>query len=355
MIRLSLRQFRIQAGVALGLLLIVAVLLISTRPHLAHLYDLYAKAQTACAASDNCRQVNVNLGRVDQLLELIGTALVALPALIGAFWGAPLISRELETGTHRLAWTQSVSRTHWLRAKLAVVGLASVATTGLLSLLVTWWSSPIDRAHLNRFGAGVFGERNIAPLGYAAFGFVLGVTAGVLIRRTLPAMATTLGVFLGVRLAFSYLVRPHLMSPRHLTTSLAEVTQGFGSTNGGPPTLFAGPPNLPNAWVYSTRILDADGHGLTSQAALSACPNLALPLPETVPGSGHAVPTQAPADARQAFQTCVTKLSSTYHGLVTYQPANRYWIFQSYETAIFLAAAAVLGWLCFYLIRRRAT
>jgi hypothetical protein len=58
---------------------------------------------------------------------------------------------------------------------------------------------------------------------------------------------------------------------------------------------------------------------------------------------------------RNALQTCVTKLSSTYHGLVTYQPANRCWLFQSYETAIFLAAAALLGWLCFYLIRRRAT
>ena len=141
MIRLSLRQFRTQAGVALGLLLIVAVLLISTGPHLAHIYDIYAKSQAACAASGNCRQVNLNIGEFDRLLELIGTALVALPAIIGAFWGAPLISRELENGTHRLAWTQSVGRTRWLTIKLALVGLASVVTTGLLSLMVTWWSS----------------------------------------------------------------------------------------------------------------------------------------------------------------------------------------------------------------------
>jgi hypothetical protein len=163
---------------------------------------------------------------------------------------------------------------------------------------------PIDRANMNRFGAGLFGERNIAPLGYAAFGFVLGVTAGVLIRRTLPAMAATLGVFLGVRLAFTYLVRAHLMAPRHLTASLAAVTNGFGSTNGGPLNLFAGAPNLPNAWIYSTRIVDANGHELPSQVAASACPDLAAPPSGSVAGSGHAAPVHAPADAKRLADLC---------------------------------------------------
>jgi hypothetical protein len=58
------------------------------------------------------------------------------------------VARELETGTYRLAWTQSVTRTRWLAVKLGVVGLTSVAVAGLLSLMVTWWSSPIDRANL---------------------------------------------------------------------------------------------------------------------------------------------------------------------------------------------------------------
>lgn len=352
MIRLSLRQFRTQAAAAIGLLLIAAVLLISTRAHLAHIYAVYAKAQAACVASDNCQHANLSIGEVDRLLELFGTALVAVPGLLGAFWGAPLISREFENGTHRLVWTQSVSRTRWLTAKLVVVGVASVVTTGLLSLLVTWWSSPIDRTNTDRFGAGMFGERNIVPLGYAAFGFILGVAAGLLIRRTLPAMAATLGVFLGVRLAFTYLVRSHLLAPVHLTTSLAAVTQGFGSTNGGPESLFAGAPDLPDAWIYSTRIVDANGDDLTSQVALAACPDVGGPPSGSVSGSRHVIP--APEGAQHALQACVARLSSTYHGLVTYQPANRYWLFQWFETAIFLAAAALLGWLCFYWIRRRA-
>ena len=256
MIRLSWRQFRAQAIVAAGLLVAIAVVLIATRSHLTYLYNIYAKAQAACKASRDCRDVSINLSQLDKLLELLGTALVALPALVGAFWGAPLIAREFEAGTHRLAWTQSVSRTRWLAAKLGVVGLGSVLVTGLLSLMVTWWSSPIDRAHPSRFGSGMFGERNIAPIGYAAFGFALGVAAGLLIRRTLPAMAATLFGVLAVRIAFTYAVRPKLFTPVRKAVALNPDTTGFGSNNGGPQTLFPNPPDLPNAWLYSTRVVD---------------------------------------------------------------------------------------------------
>jgi hypothetical protein len=353
MIRLSLRQFRIQGCLAIGLLVLTAVLLGSTGPHLARLYDDLATSRAACGNSGRCLQANINIGELDRLLELVGTALVAVPGLIGAFWGAPLISRELEHGTHRLAWTQSVTRTRWLAVKLALVGAASVAATGLLSLMVTWWSSPIDHSDMNRFGAGLFGERNITPLVYAAFGFALGVTAGLLIRRTLPAMATTLAVFIGVRLAFTYLIRQHLLTPVHITRPLGSVVQGFGQTNGGPPTLSAGV-DLPNAWIYSTRIVDSSGHALTPQDVAKACPALVRPFTGTTPGSNNGAPVPAPADVQNAFQACITKLGPTYHGVVTYQPASRYWILQSYETGIFLAAALALAALCFYRIRHRA-
>ena len=65
------------------------------------------------------------------LRDLLGPLMLAVPALLGIFWGAPLVARELETGTYRLAWTQSVTRTRWLAVKVALVGLASVAVAGL--------------------------------------------------------------------------------------------------------------------------------------------------------------------------------------------------------------------------------
>lgn len=355
MIRLSWRQFRAQAAVAVGMLAVVATLLGVTGPHLAHLYDVYARAQATCAATGTCRTLTVDIGDLDRLLELLGTALVAVPALLGAFWGAPLITRELEGGTHRLVWTQSITRSRWLAAKLAVVGLASIGVTGLMSLMVTWWSSPIDRSRMDRFGAGMFAERNVVPLGYAAFGFALGVAAGALIRRTLPAMAATLAAFLAVRLAFTYLVRPHLLAPLQLALPLNPATLGFGSTNNAPPTLMPNPPTMPNAWIYSTHIVDNTGHGLTSQILTSACPTLGNATGGPPPGSGHNIRTEAPDAVHGALQNCVTKIGATYHEVVMYQPASRYWAFQWYETAIFLSAALALVGCCFWWIRRRAS
>lgn len=353
MIRLTWRQFRLQAWISLGLLAIVAILFLSTGPHIAHLYDIYNRAQAACASSGDCREVSIKLSKADALLELIGTALVALPALIGAFWGAPLIAREFENGTQRLVWTQSISRARWISVKLAVVGGASIISTALLSFMVTWWSRPIDHSNANRFGAGLFGERDIVPLGYAAFGFALGVALGLVIRRTLPAMAATLGVFLGIRLAFTYLVRPHLLAPLHLRTPLNTTAIGFGSSNGGAASLFPSDPNLPNAWIFSTRIVDAGGHGLTPATVATSCPTLGQSFPPP-PGSGGQIRTVAPAGAHTALQDCVTKLSAAYHQTTTYQPASRYWIFQSFETAIFLVAAALLVVFCLWRIRHRS-
>ena len=129
--------------------------------------------------------------------------------------------------------------------------------------MATWWSSPIDRVNLNLFG--VFDQRDLAPVGYAAFAFVLGVTAGVLIRRTLPAMAATLVVFVAWRVAFNHFVRPHLIAPVVRNTHSSSVATG--SSNGGPFTLIPNPPALPNAWTIS--ILSATRPAKVSRASTS--------------------------------------------------------------------------------------
>ena len=152
-----------------------------------------------------------------------------------------------------------------------------------------------------------------------------------------------------MRLAFTYLVRPYLIPPKHLSAPLGAITQGFGSSNGGPESLFLGPPNLPDAWVYSTRAVDASGHALTAQITRSACPQLAA---ASGPPPGVNQQVQVSAAAHDALHTCVAHLSARYHGVVTYQPAHRYWLFQGYETALFLAAALALLALCLVLLRR---
>jgi hypothetical protein len=353
MIRFTWLQFRTQTAVAIGALTVVAVFSAITGPHLVHLYNTNV---ATCGAHGDCFTATTLFLRNDTSLRTwLGVLAIVVPGIIGIFWGAPLVAHEIEAGTYRLAWTQSVTRTRWLAAKLGVIGLASMATAGLLSLIVTWWASPFDRAHMNRFGT--FDQRDVVAIGYAAFAFALGVTAGALIRRTVPAMATTLGVFVFARLAMIHWIRPHLIAPAHASFSLNPATTGFGSSSsilfgGGPDSLQPAAADIPNAWITSTRIVDNAGHGLTTQVLKNACPLLGHGGGGAPSGSGHSA-TQVPAAAQTALQDCVAKIGATYHEVATYQPASRYWTFQWYELAIFLGAALVLAGASIWWVRRR--
>src|SRR4051795_5833483 len=156
MIRLSWLQFRTSAYVVTAALAVVAVLLAVTGPHFADLYDGYGKALAACAGGGPCQPASIDVGTLDQQLKLLATALVAVPALLGAFWAAPLVARELENGTHRLVWTQSVTRTRWLATKLGLAAAATLGATGLLSAAVWWWAKPVDTAIAAGHGSDYF-------------------------------------------------------------------------------------------------------------------------------------------------------------------------------------------------------
>ena len=342
MIHFAWRQFRTQAVIAFAALAILAILLAITGASLEHLYDTSGFATCKSPSScDAARSIFMSHGKPEHLPGLL---MLAAPAVLGIFWGAPLVARELEDGTYRLAWTQSITRTRWLATKAGLLGLASIAVAGLLSLMVTWWSGPIDHVNMNRFTPGVFDERGIVPMGYAAFVFALGLTAGTLLRRAVPAMATTLFAFVGARLGATYWIRPHLVTPAHLSAKFASASStGFQVDGASGVTFVAGPPNIPNAWVYSDRIIDKAGHAPTSRALHTFLVKFCPSISRVGPGNPR------------AFQACVAKLSARFHETVTYQPASRYWTFQSYETAIYLALALILAGVGFWWIRRRLT
>jgi hypothetical protein len=361
MIRFTWLQARVQTFVAVGALAVIAVMLAVTG---SRIVDLYNTTVARCQLQGDCDSARHALLNTDGAIRNgLGFALVCVPALIGMFWGAPLVAREFEAGTFRLGWTQGVTRSRWLAGKLGVVGLLSMATAGLLSLMLTWWASPLDRANMNAFGS--FDQRDIVPIGYAAFAFVLGVTAGIAFRRTVPAMAATLVAFVAVRIAVTSWLRPLLIAPLHRSLPLDPASTGYGSSVSGLSAfgiIFHGPPKsalqpaaptMPNAWIYSTRIVDAGGHGLSTTVLNADCPtigNHAGPGPTGGAGTSH---SEVTASAQQALHDCVTKVGATYHQLVTYQPGGRYWAFQWCEMAVFLATAAILGAVCFWAIRRR--
>jgi hypothetical protein len=363
-IRLSWLQFRTQAMAAAAGLAVIAVVVAITGPHLA---DYYRTAVATCKAPppwqevfpfikhphepfppNNCqRLVAAWRGRYNILQQSLSAIVLVIPALTGLFWGAPLAARELETGAFRLAWTQSVTRARWLAVKLTLVGLSSMAVAGLLSLMVTWWSSPLDKTYASQFNA--FSERGIVPVGYAAFGFVLGVTAGLLIRRTLPAMAATVLPYIGARFAVTAL-RPHFISPVTVADKLPHDLNVFQVGLDSWPTYWSG-----NWVIASNTIRLTTTVPPITQGNLVTCPASQYLQPHS-----HSHPSSVPpplAIESGAMKSCVEHHTYPYlaqlREILTYQPGSRYWAFQGIETGIFLALAAALAVACFWWLRRR--
>jgi hypothetical protein len=325
---LTWRQFRIPAlSVFAGLAVIVVTLVIT--------------------GSDMGGRTNYS----DEDTLYAGTllAMFLLPAVIGVFWGVPIVTREVETGTHSLVWNQTVTRKRWLTTKMGIGVLAATVAAGLLSLAVTWWASPIDalaaqetnNGMLNRLMPPVFAARGIVPIGYAAFAFILGVAVGMVLRRTVAAMAVTLVVFAAVMIAVPFLVRPYLLPPLQETVTLSEenIRQITGSDEGIESIETTRPPG---AWVLTNETIDPAGNVVYPLPAfVSDC----LPRP---PKNGEA-PAPPPVGNIRA---CVAQLADKgYHQQLSYQPGYRFWALQWLELAFFLALSALLAWFCFRRLR----
>lgn len=341
--RLSQTQTLVVTG-ALGALAIVAAI---TGVHLSHLYSDLVKP---CSTNGDC---GLAIGEFTNHYRFLQNALQDLlriaPALIGLFWGGPLIARELETGVYRFAWTQTVSRSRWAITRLAVVGGVAVLVSGLLTLTITWWYRALDTVDFNAYS--VFDARDVAPIGYTFFAFAMGALLGAVIRRTLPAMAATLAAFVVARIAIQTWVRPYLMPSRHLTASILGAGNfGFFSKNGGPPILAAQADGPPGSWVIHNQLINSSGHVATmaERTAFVAqhCPNVRPAGPPDLTGPGKAAPL--PPGLGHALDSCRTAAAQAFHIRVTYQPASHYWPLQWLELGVYvvlgLAAAATCVW-----------
>lgn len=325
MIWLTWRQFRAPA-------LAGAILLALALAYLFYLGNDIRGAQECCASQLRSEYQNL-------LLYLAG-AFGLVPVLIGVFWGAPLVARELENGTHRFVWNQSVSRRKWLTVKVVFVAVVAMAVASALSAALTWAAGPVDHAGGDRFELIPFGARNVAPIGYAAFGVVFGTLVGLLLRRTLAAMAVTLLAVIVIQFAVPNLIRPHFMPAEHtrmaMTAEAINQARGLGSITGA--AVVKGV-TVDDAWVTdASELRTADGKPL-SRKEFDRCF------------------TQAPdSGATGTFGDTAACLGAlNLHIDVEYQPNNRYWQFQLSELALYLAAAALLLFTGWWRIKRSVT
>ena len=134
------------------------------------------------------------------------------------------MAAEAEAGTTQFAWMQSVTRKRWLTVKIGWMLLAAAVWGGVITALVTWWEGPNNAEQLNGFDPGRFDIMGTVPVAYSLFALALGIAAGALLRRTLPAIAVTLAGFIAVRALITLLLRPHYMSA---VTVYYKVTSGF--------------------------------------------------------------------------------------------------------------------------------
>jgi ABC-2 family transporter protein len=262
-------------------------------------------------------------------LGSVAVLLPFLPLLAGLFWGAPLVAREVEHGTHRLVWTQGVSRLRWATVKFGLVCGGAMVAAACYALLVTWWRAPLDQATGERFGPFVFGLVGLAPLGYTLFALALGVFAGALTHRRLAAMAITLVGFLAVRLPVESWVRPRFLAPLERTFPVAGIEA---------------PNPLGGDWILRAGVYDAQGtrlSGGTSGATFGG--DSAQAVCGTPPGE--------PPDP--LLEQCLDHFGPGAYNLELLQPAERFWLFQGIETALFIALAVLLLLAAIHWIRRR--
>jgi hypothetical protein len=309
------RQHRLQFCLGAALLAAFAVAIVVTGGQVAAQFHA---AQVSCAAGHGCRQLG-GLFMGNRVVGFLIIATLGAPLVVGLFWGAPLVAAEAEAGTTQFAWMQSVTRKRWLAVKVGWMMLAAAVWGGTISILVSWWSSPTNAEQLNQFDPGRFDLVGLVPVGYSLFAMALGITAGALLRRTLPALAVTLAGFVAVRVAVTLWLRQHYISP---VTTYYNVVRGFTPTGAfwrlGGGTL--GPNGQPVPQPNGVPYFD----GIPQSSLPSACASLAN-------GPGNAAPSPS----------CLQALSH-YRAFITYQPASRFWAFQGIETGIFVALAAAL-------------
>jgi hypothetical protein len=246
---------------------------------------------------------------------VVATSVFALPALVGLFVGAPMIAREVEQGTHRMVWTQGVTRTRWLTARSTFVGAACLALAGLFSVTSSWWLDALHRAGQSRIQPGQFDIQGVVPIAYVVFAFALGLAAGAAIRRTVPAMAVTLGVYFGARLGVAELLRAHYLKPLTLSYGILSDRGGVGVGD----------------WILRNEIVGPTGQLMKDSDVVAIC---------------HV----AQGD-KGSIVTCLA--SHGFRFVDVYQPASRFWAFQGIETALFVGMAALLVAVAAWWVRRR--
>ena len=295
------------------------------------LHNAYAAAIACHPASSAACQNLINIFNSSATSNVMGNKdpggvlLQLVPALIGAFVGAPVLARELETGTFRFAWTQGFGRWRWTLAKLVLLGVVLAAATAAYGVLVSWYYQPYQAGGLyeNSPFADLFSLREVTFPAWTVAAFTIAALAGMLIRRVVPAIVATLAVYAGLAFATAGFLREHYLTPL-VTTSLDL-------------------PGTSTAWIISQWFTKDGRFAFSGNPPLSLLNRFCSSAPS---GKGGGLPPGP------SFAQCLAPHG--YTQLTSYQPASRFWPFQWIEGGWLLALSILLIVVTIWLVRRRA-
>jgi hypothetical protein len=302
---LSWRQQRTETVLSGAVIVVLAALFIPAGIHLVSFYDHHGVAHCLAGKTLACGQTLAAFGNVAGVLRSLTPWMTLLPGLIGVALAAPIIL-DLEGGTYRLAWTQSITRGRWIATRLVFAIVTGLAVAGLLAVLFTWYRAPLDRV-FGRFDGTSFDLEGTVSLGYVLFALGLGLAIGVVWRRTAPAVIASFLAYVACRLFVDGWLRQRFVTPISETWS--------GSSRG---------PTLNRDWVLSSGMSDRAGHLFGGNfGVLQACGRVASNGSKTLNGQ------------------CLARHGAGYNHAV-WQPASRFWEFQGIETALFAGVGLLL-------------
>jgi hypothetical protein len=308
----SWRLQRTETLIVVGILALFAALLVPTGIDMANAY--HQDGLAACLSinpSPDCVQRLGGFQQRFQTLTSIANWFTLIPGLIGVLLAAPFIF-DLEHGTYRLAWTQSITRNRWLFGKLALPTAAAALAAGALALLFTWWRTP--DSHINgRLQTGIYDTTGTVVIGYTLFALALALALGALWRRAAASLAVAFVGYFAARIFVDFWLRDRLVPAAHATWK--------GDHQ---------PRSLYNAHVIT---LNGTIHGHQIFGGGSGF------FGSHVQAQGQ---VQAPRISTVVFHA-------------VYQPESHYWPLQLTETGLFLGLAAILIGFAAWRTHTRAT
>ena len=280
------------------------------------MHHAYVKTGLSSCGNPNGASCQIPLdifsSKYENWAQLTPRFLAFLPIATGIFIGAPMVAREIETGTFRFAWTQGRNRVQWITVKMVLVGIVLVVMSLAFSAVFTWWFTPWDSLMGRMTSGQAYETEGIVFAARTTFALTLGALLGTLIRRTLPAMAATIAAWLAVVWPATVYLRPLIMKPIVVSAS----TQI----------------DVSRTWTIDDWYQDRAGHRLK-----------AYQMDQLV--------QQARQDGVRSRKDLAHWMTQRhYTERISYQPGNRFWHFQTVEASGYvvltlLLAGATIWWL----------